>query len=123
MSGFVLVINMAQEFARSFYSSKRWQNCRNEYMKKAHYLCENCLAKGIYRPAKYVHHIEELTPFNINNPEIALGFDNLMAVCRECHDEYHDNHGRWSKVNEAKRKARDASQRYFVDKNGKVSAR
>lgn len=92
-------------------------------MKKAHYLCENCLRKGIYKPAKYVHHIEELTPFNINNPEIALGFGNLEAVCRECHDEYHDNHGRWTKVNEERRKKREAGQRYSVDKFGRVTAK
>jgi len=114
---------MAKEFARAFYSSKQWQNCRNEYIKKAHYLCENCLRKGLYRPAKYVHHIEELTPFNITNPEITLGFDNLEAVCRECHDLYHDNHGRWAKVNEKKRETKANKQRYFVDENGKVSAR
>lgn len=123
LRSFTLVITMAQEFARSFYSSKRWQACRNEYMKKAHYLCENCLRKGIYKPAKYVHHIEELTPFNINNPEIALGFGNLEAVCRECHDEYHDNHGRWTKVNEERRKKREAGQRYSVDKFGRVTAK
>ena len=111
---------MAKEFARQFYSSKAWQDCRNEYMKRAHYLCEDCLAKGIYTPAKYVHHIEELTPLNIRRPEIATGFDNLRAVCRACHDEAHDNRGRWSKVNEAKRKAKQDAQRFFIDENGKV---
>lgn len=64
---------MAKEFARSFYSSKAWQDCRNEYAKRRHHLCENCLRRGIYKPGVIVHHIEELTPFNITNPEIALG--------------------------------------------------
>ena len=114
---------MAKEFARKFYSSKQWQDCRNEYMKERQYLCENCLRQGIYRPARYVHHIIELDPINIENPEIALGFDNLECVCRACHDEYHDNHGRWAKVNESKRVKRDASLRYFVDETGKVTAR
>lgn len=114
---------MAREFARKFYSSKQWQDCRNEYMTKKHHLCENCLRKGIYTPARYVHHIVELDPINIENPEVALNFDNLEAVCRACHDEYHDNHGRWTKVNEAKRKKKRDSNRFFIDENGKVTAR
>ena len=111
---------MAKPFAKKFYSSKAWQDCRNEYMKRAHYLCENCLRKGIYKPAEIVHHVIEIDPFTIEHPEIALSFDNLEAVCRECHNEYHDNHGRWSKVNEAKRKAKAESNRYVVGENGKI---
>lgn len=114
---------MSKQFARQFYSSKAWQDCRDECMKRRHYLCEECLRKGIYKPAKIVHHIEELTPANINNPEIALGLDNLMCVCVECHNEIHDNHGRWAKINEKKREQRASKQRYTVDKFGRVSAR
>lgn len=114
---------MAREFARKFYSSKQWQECRNEYMRERHYLCENCLRKGIYAPARYVHHIIELDPTNIENPEVALGFDNLEAVCRACHDEYHDNHGRWATVNQKKREARQEKDRYVVGKNGEVKAK
>lgn len=114
---------MAKDFAKSFYSSKQWQECRNEYIKKRGYLCENCLRKGIYKPAVIVHHIEELTPFNITNPEIALNFNNLEAVCRECHDQYHDIHGRWDKVNQKKKEAKAQSNRYTVDKFGRVTSR
>ena len=80
---------MAREFARQFYSSAAWQACRNEYMKRAHYLCEDCMKRGIYKPAKEVHHIEELTPENIYRPEISLNFDNLVALCKECHKARH----------------------------------
>ena len=97
---------MAKEFARKFYSSKAWQDCRNEYMKRAHHLCENCLRKGIYKPAEIVHHIVEIDPVTIERPEIALNFDNLEAVCRECHAEAHTQ--------------RSKGRRYFYDKNGKV---
>ena len=81
---------MAKEYARQFYSGKAWQSCRNEYIKRAHYLCEDCLKRGIYKPAKEVHHIEELTPENIHRPEIALSFDNLVALCKECHKTRHN---------------------------------
>lgn len=111
---------MAKAFARKFYSSKAWQECRNEYMKRAHYLCENCLRKGIYKPAEIVHHIIEIDPITIERPEIALNFDNLEAVCRECHNEYHDNRGRWALVNEKKREQRDQSNRYVIGANGEI---
>ena len=114
---------MAKEFAKKFYSSKRWQDCRNAYMKQAHHLCENCLRRGIYKPAEIVHHIIEIDPVTIERPEIALNFDNLEAVCRECHNDIHENYGRWHKVNEAKREAKRQSQRYEIDQSGKVTAR
>lgn len=80
---------MAKDFSRAFYSSAAWQSCRNEYMRRAHYLCEDCLKRGIYKPAKEVHHIEELTPLNIHRPEVSLNFDNLVALCKECHKARH----------------------------------
>ena len=81
---------MAKAFARQFYSSKAWQDCRNEYAKSQHYLCENCMRKGIYKPGVIVHHVEELTAENIHRPEVALNFGNLELLCRECHAEQHN---------------------------------
>lgn len=104
---FPLVTDMARDFSKGFYSSKAWQNCRNEYMKRAHYLCEDCLRKGIYKPAEEVHHVEELTPYNIHRPEVALNFDNLKALCKECHKARH-------------KEQRD--RRYTIGPNGEVIA-
>lgn len=92
-------------------------------MKQAHHLCENCLRRGIYKPAEIVHHIIEIDPVTIERPEIALNFDNLEAVCRDCHNDIHGSYGRWYKVNEAKREAKRRSQRYEIDQSGKVTAR
>ena len=97
---------MAKDFSRSFYSSKAWQDCRNEYMKCAGYLCEDCLKRGIYKPAREVHHVEELTPLNIHRPEIALNWDNLVCLCKECHHARHDN--------------RKRDRRYEIDDAGRV---
>lgn len=114
---------MGKPWARKFYSSKAWQDCRNGYAKKAHHLCERCLAKGIYRPGEIVHHRIELDPVTIEIPEIALSFDNLEMVCRDCHAELHERSGgRWAEVNRRKRERRDASNRYAVDQYGRVSA-
>lgn len=97
---------MAQDFSRAFYHTTQWKRCRIAYGASRRWLCENCLAKGIYTPGVIIHHIEELTPENITNPEIALGFDNLRLVCRKCHAEEH----------EQERKGR----RYLIDDNGDV---
>ena len=97
---------MAKAFAKQFYSSKAWQDCRNEYAKRARYLCEQCLRRGIYRPGVIVHHVEELTPENIYRPEVALNFENLELLCRECHAEEHTT--------------RSKGRRYFFGENGEV---
>lgn len=115
---------MAKPFARKFYSSKAWQSCRNEYAKRRGYLCEDCLRRGIYKPGEIVHHVIELDPINIERPEVALNFDNLELLCRDCHARRHEQSGgRWSEVNRRKRHDRDAKQRYIVNKYGVVTAK
>jgi hypothetical protein len=78
---------MAKEFSKSFYNSWKWRRCRTSYMKEVFCLCEKC-RKSIGMSG-IVHHIQELTPDNINDNEISLGFDNLMYLCIECHNKEH----------------------------------
>lgn len=85
---------MAQEYAKGFYSSRIWQECRNRYAAMRGHLCENCLRRGIYRPGDIVHHKIEITPKNINNPEVTLNFGNLCLLCRECHAEQHKTYSK-----------------------------
>ena len=101
---------MARDFAKAFYKSAQWKHCRDAYAQSVGYLCEDCLAKGIYTPGVIVHHIEELTPINIENPEVTLGFNNLRLVCRECHAEEH------MAMYEARKKKR----RYKIGADGNV---
>lgn len=74
---------------RRFYEAPEWRRCQAAYMEKANHLCERCLAKGLYEPAKIVHHKVHLTEQNMGDPELMYGFDNLMAVCLACHNEIH----------------------------------
>lgn len=53
-------------------------------------MCERCLAKGLIVPGVIVHHKEHLTAANISDPNIALGFDNLELLCRDCHAAEHE---------------------------------
>ncbi len=112
---------MAKDFAKQFYSSSRWQACRNEYIEKKHHLCENCLRKGIYTPGDIVHHKIEITPINIDNPEITLNHANLELLCRQCHLEKHDHHySKWSKINKLRKEQRDQRRRFTIGKNGEI---
>lgn len=115
---------MAKDYAKSFYSSKRWQSCRNEYAKKKHHLCENCLRQGIFKAGEIVHHKIEITPITINQPEIALNHDNLELLCRECHTKVHGlEGGRWAKVNAKRKQEKINKKRYIVGENGEIISR
>lgn len=76
-------------FAYPFYVSWEWRKCRAAYLKKEP-LCERC-----GEPATQVHHKIRLTPDNIKNPDIALNFDNLEALCETCHQQEHRPAIRW----------------------------
>ena len=78
-----------RDFAKKFYKSKAWQECRAGYVKAKAGLCEKCLAKGLYKPGEIVHHKEHLSPGNIDNPDITLNWDNLELLCRDCHAAEH----------------------------------
>lgn len=86
---------MARDFASTFYQSDAWVRCRKGYLAKVGGLCERCAAKGLVVPAEIVHHKTPLTALNIHRPEIALNYDNLMALCRDCHGAVHRPEKRW----------------------------
>lgn len=69
---------------RDFYVSIVWIDCSKAY-RKAHPFCERCAKKHVVRPSEEVHHVIELSAENINNPQITLNWDNLEALCGECH--------------------------------------
>lgn len=64
------------------------------------------MRRGIYKPGEIVHHRIEIDPININNPEVALNWDNLELLCRECHAEEHNE--------------RSKDRRYVIGADGKI---
>ena len=115
---------MAKPFARKFYSSKAWQDCRNAYAKKVHHLCENCLRQGIYKPGEIVHHRIEISPLNIDKPEITLNQKNLELLCRDCHKMRHEHSGiGWQKINAERKAKKNSKLRYKISEDGKVFAK
>ena len=91
-----------------FYRSKAWQNCRRSYLASVGGLCERCLTRGKITPAVIVHHREHLQDHF--TAEQALSWDNLEALCRQCHADEHPE------VYEKKRRPR----RYEVTDDGAV---
>ena len=89
-----------KSWAESFYKSTAWKRCRDSYMSKARGLCEDCDRKGLVTPATEVHHIIELTKDNISDDSITLSYDNLVALCHDCHMKRHHPHQRRYKVDE-----------------------
>lgn len=73
-----------REFAKHFYRSKAWKDCRASYIIKAHGLCERCTAGG-----KIVHHKIYLNESNIDDPNVTLNHDNLELLCHDCHNREH----------------------------------
>ena len=57
-------------------------------MASQYYICERC--GGM---ARIVHHIKYITPQNIHDPNITLSWDNLQALCIDCHNAEHMSSG------------------------------
>ena len=77
-----------RKLRQTAYQNTTWRKMRDTYL-KSHPICEECLKKGKITPAEDIHH--KRSPFakgEINWP-LLLDYDNLMAVCKECHGNIH----------------------------------
>lgn len=90
---------MAKDFAKVFYNSKDWKDCRRAYIEERVIvdggMCEVCGE----RPGTIVHHVKKLTALTVSDPEIALNHKLLRLECKACHDaeEEHFNDARGQK--------------------------
>ncbi|MFQ9545600.1 MAG: HNH endonuclease [Clostridium sp.] len=75
----------------TFYVSRPWKKLRQEVINQSNKECQLCKAKGKVSTATTVHHIKHLK----DHPELALTRSNLMAVCKECHNELHPEKHRY----------------------------
>ncbi|WP_052152880.1 HNH endonuclease [Dehalobacter sp. UNSWDHB] len=76
-------------WAERFYNSDAWRVCRDAFLQSKGWLCERCSTPHDPVPAKIAHHKRYLTEKNINDPYVALSWDNLEALCQQCHNEEH----------------------------------
>ena len=68
------------------YKTAAWQKLRRAYMSSQNWICEKCGA-----PAVICHHKQPITAANVDNPKITLNFENLQALCLECHNKIHND--------------------------------
>ncbi|MCM1057902.1 MAG: HNH endonuclease [Firmicutes bacterium] len=73
---------MAKDWSKEFYNSSTWKAQRMAILKRDRF---RCTEPGCRRTAEEVHHIEELTEANINDPKITLDPNNLRSLCGPCH--------------------------------------
>ena len=76
-------------WAEWFYNSDAWRACREAFLQSKGYLCERCSTPDDPVAAKIAHHKTYLTKVNINDPYITLSWDNLEALCQDCHNKEH----------------------------------
>lgn len=78
----------APKTLQQFYSSRTWQKCRTSFLQWENFVCNRC--KGV---ATLAHHREYLTADNMHDYKIALDWDNLEALCHDCHEIEHKRRG------------------------------
>jgi len=79
---------MAKDYAKAFYKSARWIECKNGYMQSQNWTCERCGDVAII-----CHHKTYITPENIHDPNITLNWENLESCCQTCHNLEHHSGG------------------------------
>ena len=91
---------------QQFYHSPEWKKCRASYMQYVNGRCERCLAKGRHVPARIVHHRIHLDLTNKDDASVAFNFENLEALCLDCHNKEH---------------FKSQDKRWRVDERGEIS--
>lgn len=93
-----VLFSVMKDFAKRFYKSKAWQRTRAVAWARDKGLCVDCMKRGLITPAEEVHHIKELTTDNIDDPRVTLNLDNLVSLCRECHQARHNTNASRYKI-------------------------
>lgn len=72
------------------YNTKKWRKLREKYL-MFHPLCERCLNNDEMNVATEVHHKKPLSTAEteVNLKYLAFNYDNLMALCANCHHLIH----------------------------------
>lgn len=79
------------EERKKIYQSERWRRLRAIKF-AANPLCEICQKKGIATPTEDIHHIISFVGVDDTDRRyrLAYDYDNLMSLCKKCHQEIHN---------------------------------
>jgi len=84
---------MSRGVLHTFYCSKEWKTFRDVIIQergKNGIKCQECGRYILKGKEIHIHHSPvELTEYNYTDADIALNPDNVMLVCKECHDKLH----------------------------------
>lgn len=77
---------------RRIYNTARWRKLR-AWKIACDPLCEVCKSKGLTVPAEDVHHVVSFmsTDDPVQRKHLAYDYDNLMSLCKECHQFIHNS--------------------------------
>ena len=64
------------------YNTSVWQRLRRMAKQRDCYLCPECLRKKRITKVIEVYHLQSV----VDHPESALSLDNLVSLCRDCHE-------------------------------------
>lgn len=93
------------EAQQAFYKTQAWVKCRDTYLASVGGLCEKCKEHGLIRPAEVVHHKIHINVYNLDDPNVTLNWDNLIALCAKHHAMEH----------------KKVPARYIIDELGRVT--
>lgn len=76
------------------YATRRWRRLRALKLYD-NPLCELCEQRGVVKPAIDVHHKRSFMSVSVaeGRDELAYDMDNLMSLCKECHQKIHNSNG------------------------------
>ena len=72
---------------KQFYNSNEWKTLREKKLQDEEYQCEKCNSKGKRKLATEVHHKKYIQ--TDEGWELRLDYDNLEALCIDCHNHRH----------------------------------
>nr|DAQ81981.1 MAG TPA: HNH endonuclease [Caudoviricetes sp.] len=79
---------------RKIYNSDRWRRLR-AWKFACNPLCETCLKENKTTLAEDIHHITSFmsTDDPVQRVFLAYDYDNLMSLCKKCHQTVHNKKG------------------------------
>jgi 5-methylcytosine-specific restriction endonuclease McrA len=79
----------------NFYKSDTWKLAREIKIRQANGRCERCGAIGAE-----VHHVIRLNQDNVGDASVSINPENLILLCKDCHNKEHKRFGCNNKFDE-----------------------
>lgn len=91
-------LQQARKERAKLYGTTKWKKLRLHYM-LYHPLCEQCLKDNRTTPATQIHHKDSFMNYTDSLRIYKFyEYENLMALCEECHGKIHGEHGKTTDI-------------------------